>query len=312
MNKRYVLVDGNAFVHAAWHGYPERLGADGASYRALHGFMSKMHRLDRDYAWDDMLVVFDPVEGSVYRKSLFPGYKAHRPETDPDLKRQLVLVEQAISDLGFSTLKVPGVESDDVIGTLAKREGAKGSLVMIMTPDKDMAQLVDEQIGLLRPLRGEVSIDTPYDYLGESGVVEKYGVMPKQIADWLALIGDTSDNIPGVKGVGPKKASKLIEAHGDVRTILTHADKIPGALGRSLLESRELMETVIKLTTIQIDLDHASWDVKTARWSEESLARWAQIAGFPSWMGRFNFLHNSKGSGFSADSPQVGLDYFVE
>ena len=94
MTKRVVLVDGNAVVHAAWHGYPERLGSDGLSHRALHGFLSKMHRLDRDYQWDELLVIFDPVEGSLYRKALFPGYKAHRPPTDPDLRRQLLLVER--------------------------------------------------------------------------------------------------------------------------------------------------------------------------------------------------------------------------
>lgn len=290
MSKRYVLVDGNALVHAAWHGYPERLGSDGLSYRALHGFMSKMHRLDRDYAWDELLVVFDPVEGSVYRKALYPGYKAHRPESDPDLKRQLLVVERALVDLGFSTVKAAGVESDDVIGTLSKREGRNGSLVMILTPDKDMAQLVDQQIGLLRPLRGEASIDTAYDYMGENGVMEKFGVAPTQIADWLALIGDVSDNIPGVRGVGPKKASKLIETYGDARTILTNADKIPGKLGEALRESRGVIETIIQLTTIQVALDHEEWTIRQAQWSEESRDYWARMANFPSWMGRFNFL----------------------
>lgn len=304
MSKRYILVDGNALVHAAWHGYPERLGPDGLSYRALHGFLSKIHRLERDYIWDELLVVFDPVEGSSYRKSLFPDYKSHRPESDPDLKRQLLLVETALIDLGISTLKVPGVESDDVIGTLAKKECRNGSIVMILTPDKDMAQLVDAQIGLLRPVRGEAAIDTPYDYVGESGVFDKFGVTPSQIADWLALMGDVSDNIPGVRGVGPKKATKLIETYGDVRTVLTHADKISGKLGEALRESREAMETVIKLTTIQVELDHAAWNVRHSRWSEESLAYWAQMAGFPSWMGRFHFLDDENVLSEPTDAPE--------
>ena len=290
MEKRVVLVDGNAIVHAAWHGYPERLGNDGLSYRALHGFLSKMHRLDRDYQWDELLVIFDPIEGSIYRKALFSGYKAHRPETDPDLRRQLLLVEQALSQLGFSTLKAAGVESDDVIGTLAKLHAGKGSLVMILTPDKDMAQLVDERVGLLRPLRGEAGIETAYNYMNEAGVFSTFGVNPVQIADWLALIGDTSDNIPGVRGVGPKKAAKLLETYGDARTTLTNAEKISGAVGLALLESRSVMETVIKLTTIQVDLDHTEWSVHHASWSEDALNRWGLLAGFPSWMGHFNFL----------------------
>ena len=289
--KRYVLVDGNAMVHAAWHGYPEQLGPDGLSYRALHGFLSKMHRMDRDYAWDELLVVFDPIEGSLYRKSLFPDYKAHRPEQDADLKRQLLLIERAIQELGFSTLKVPGVESDDAIGTLAKIAAAQGKMVMIVTPDKDMSQLVDDNIGLLRPLRGQEALGVPFDYMGHEGVIAKFGVEPRQIADWLALIGVVSDNIPGVKGVGPKTAAKLIAQFGDIRTVMTNADAIPGKLGVSLRESRSAMETVLMLTTIQTELDHTQWDIRHGAWSEENHERWSQMAAFPYWMGNFNFLN---------------------
>lgn len=290
MDERYVLVDGNAMVHAAWHGYPERLGSDGLSYRALHGFLSKIHRMDRDYQWDELLVVFDPPEGSLFRKSIFSGYKAHRPEQDPDLRRQLLLTEQVIRELGFSTLKVPGVESDDAIGTLARRAAARGMMVMIVTPDKDMAQLVTDKVGLLRPLRGAEAIEVPFDYMGHEGVVDKFGVEPAQIAGWLALIGDISDNIPGVRGIGPKTAAKLLAQYGDVRTVLTNADSIPGKLGEALRESRAAMETVLSLTTIQTELAHLDWDIKKGSWSEERLGHWGALANFPQWMGRFNFL----------------------
>lgn len=296
MSKRYVLVDGNAMVHAAWHGYPEQLGSDGLSYRALHGFLSKMHRMDRDYQWDELLVVFDPPDGSLFRKSIFPGYKAHRPEQDPDLKRQLALVERVIRELGFSTLKVPGVESDDAIGTLAKIAAAEGMMVMIVTPDKDMAQLVDDQVGLLRPLRGAEAIEVPFDYMGHQGVVDKFGVEPRQIADWLALIGDVSDNIPGVKGVGPKTASKLIAQYGDIRTVMTNADAIPGKVGEALRESRGAIETVLSLTTIQTELAHMEWDIQVGTWTEERLSHWGALANFPHWMGRYNFLVDAEGA----------------
>jgi DNA polymerase-1 len=300
LSKRYVLVDGNALVHAAWHGYPEQIGSDGLSYRAVHGFLSKMHRMDRDYQWDELLVVFDPPDGSLYRKSIFPGYKAHRPEPDPDLRRQLNLIETVIRELGFSTLKVPGVESDDAIGTLAKVAAAKGMMVMIVTPDKDMSQLVNEQVGLLRPLRGAEAIEVPFDYMGPEGVVQKYGVEPRQIADWLALIGDVSDNIPGVKGVGPKIASRLMAQYGDIRTVMTNADKIPGKVGEALRDSRETIETVIALTTIQTELPYMEWDIRPGVWSEESLSQWGSLANFPHWMGRFNFLADIKGADFES------------
>ena len=302
MSKRHVYVDGNALAHAAWHGYPERLGPDGLSYRALHGFLSKLHRMDRDYEWDELLVVFDPPEGSLYRKGLFADYKAHRPEPDPDLVRQLRLIEQALPELGVATLKVPGVESDDVLGTLAKRSAAQGCLVMVVTPDKDMAQLVDDHIGILRPLRGQTAIDMPFDYVNHEGVVAKYGVAPNQIADWLALIGDVSDNIPGVDGVGPKRATALIEKYGDARTLMTRAHEVAGKVGESLRASRELIETVVRLTTIQIDLDHSPWVPTPARCTEESRSAWAKQAGLPHWMGRFNFLLADTQPGGAASS----------
>lgn len=305
MNKRYVLVDGNALTHAAWHGYPEQIGGDGLSYRALHGFLSKMHRLDRSYQWDDMLVVFDPAEGSLYRKALFPGYKAHRPEPEPDLVRQMLVIQDVLCDLGFSTMKVPGVESDDVIGTLAKHWSKEaGSIVMIVTPDKDMAQLVNSSVGLLRPLRGEAAIEVPFDYLSSEGIVEKFGVQPNQIASWLALIGDVSDNIPGVPGVGPKTATKLLEKYGDLMTIMTHADSVPGKLGESLRESRGHIETSHKLTTIQTDLPMHDWVHKRGTFDQAKRDMWAELALFPHWMGYYEFNAALAGN---AMKPDVGI-----
>ena len=309
MSHRFVLVDGNALVHAAWHGYPERVGNDGLSYRALHGFFSKIHRLDRDYDWDELLVVFDPPEGSLYRKGLYSEYKAHRPKPDPDLVRQLLLIEEVLVDFGISTLKVPGVETDDVIGTLSKIKAESGSMVMILTPDKDMAQLVNENVGILRPLRGKVAIDTPFDYLSEDGVIDRFGVRASQIADWLALIGDSSDNIPGVEGVGPKKATQLITEYGDLRTLLTNVDKLKGKLKEELLSSRDTMEIVIKLTTIQTDLDTKQWNIREKNSVASKKEKWRLKMGMPDWMGEFSFdsknvsQESSEGSSDDFDSP---------
>ena len=160
----------------------------------------------------------------------------------------------------------------------------------------------------LRPLRGAEAIEVPFDYMGHQGVVDKFGVEPRQIADWLALIGDVSDNIPGVKGVGPKNAAKLIAKYGDVRTVLTNADLIPGKLGEALRESRGTMETVLALTTIQTELSHKEWDIQNGSWSEERLGYWGALASFPHWMGHFNFLSNMDSS--EPNTPLIHDQFF--
>lgn len=283
--KRVLLIDANALVHAAWHGYPERLGPDQRCYRVVHGFLSKLHRLERDYEWDKWLAVFDPEGGSLYRKALYPDYKANRPEMDPDLRRQKEELEQALERFGVPKLKVHGVETDDVIGSIATKEAASGNLVAIMSPDKDMGQLVTERIGLLRPIKGEAGIQTPFDYLDEQGVRARYGVWPKQMADWLALIGDSADNIPGVDKVGPKTAAKLLEEHGDLRTLLTRADQIRGVVGENLRNSKSVLLLAQKLTTIQVDLDVPDWTSPTV--DEVTLRQEQERFGLPSWMGAF-------------------------
>jgi DNA polymerase-1 len=177
-----------------------------------------------------------------------------------------------------------------VIGTLAKhRSHEEGSIVMVVTPDKDMAQLVNDSVGLLRPLRGEAAIEVPFDYLSAEGVYEKFGVNPNQIASWLALIGDVSDNIPGVPGVGPKTATKLLEKYGDLMTVMTHADSVAGKLGESLRESRAHIETSHKLTTIQTDLPMDDWVNKRGVFDQSKRDRWAELALFPHWMGHYEF-----------------------
>lgn len=288
--KLVVLVDTNAFIHAAWHGYPERLGSDGLCYRVIHGVISKLHRLERDFQWDLMVAVLDPDEGSLYRKALFPGYKAHRPEEDPDFTRQKSLAEKALREFGVNVWREPGIESDDLLGALAKREAAAGSLVMIVSPDKDIAQMVSESIGLLRPNKGELSLHTPFDYLDAQGVKNKYGVWPHQIADWLALLGDTSDNIPGVDKVGPKTAAKWLEKYGDLETLMACAEEIPGVAGKNLREARDLMPMIKKLTTIQVDLEINSANYLNGA-TDAQTRQQAQIKyGMAPWMGHFGLL----------------------
>lgn len=288
--KRVVLVDTNAFIHAAWHGYPERLGEDGKCYRVIHGMISKLHRLERDFQWDMMVAVLDPEEGSLYRKALFPGYKAHRPEEDIDFSRQKSLAESALRDFGVNVWREAGVESDDLLGTLARKEAEAGSLVMIVSPDKDLAQMVNPSIGLLRPNKGEMSIQTPFDYLDAHGVKAKYGVWPHQVADWLALLGDASDNIPGVDKVGPKTAAKWLEAYGDLETLMACSHEIKGAAGQNLREAREILPLLKKLTTIQTELEIDPASYLNGKADDERRTSAQRRFGMAPWMGHFGLL----------------------
>lgn len=288
--KRVVLVDTNAFIHAAWHGYPERLGEDGKCYRVIHGMISKLHRLERDFQWDMMVAVLDPDEGSLYRKALFPGYKAQRPEEDVDFSRQKSLAEAALRDFGVNVWREAGVESDDLLGSLARKEAEAGSLVMIVSPDKDLAQMVNESIGLLRPNKGEMSIQTPFDYLDAAGVKAKYGVWPHQVADWLALLGDSSDNIPGVDKVGPKTAAKWLEAYGDLETLMACAEEIKGVAGQNLREAREVLPLLKKLTSIQTHLEFDPGNYMNGVVDQQRREQAQRRFGMASWMGHFGLL----------------------
>lgn len=287
--RRVVIVDISAFAHAAWHGYPESTGADGQCYRVLHGVLSKLHRLERDYAWDSLLAALDPEGGSLYRKSIYPAYKANRPAPEPDFTRQRAHIDEMLREFGIPIAKVHGVESDDVIGTIARREANAGALVMVVTPDKDMAQLVQEGIGMLRPLRMTAPGDPAFEYLTEQGVFDRYGVWPNQIPDWLALIGDTVDNIPGVDKVGPKTAARWLQKYGDMETLLTRSEELSGVAAKNLRDARALLPMVKMLTTIQHDVEVgsleelASGSQTTHERSEQARMRW----GMPDWMGRW-------------------------
>lgn len=288
--KRVVLVDTNAFIHAAWHAYPSALGPDGLCYRVIHGMISKLHRLERFCAWDLMIAVLDPNEGSLYRKTLFPAYKANRPALDPDFTRQKDHVEKALRAFGVNVWREPGVESDDLLGSMAKREAAKGSFVMIVTPDKDLSQMVAENISILRPIKGEESIKVPFDYMDKDGVKNKYGVWPHQIADWLALQGDASDNIPGVDKVGAKTAAKWLEQYGDLETLMAYAHEIKGVAAKNLHDMRDMMPVVKLLTTIQVDLEIDDSHFLNGVTIEENILEAQKLYGMPDWMGRFGLL----------------------
>ena len=199
MMNRIVLVDGSSYLYRAFHAMPNLVNSKGQSTGAIYGIVNMLRRLIREHEATNFSVIFD-APGSTFRDELYPDYKANRPPMPPELRSQINIINELIDALGLPILCISGVEADDVIGTLAVRAANAEMDVVIISGDKDLAQLVDEKITLVDTMK-----DLTYTKLE---VEKKFGVSPNQIVDYLALVGDTSDNIPGIPGVGPKTASK--------------------------------------------------------------------------------------------------------
>ncbi len=237
-----ILVDGSSYLYRAFHAMPPLSNREGQPTGAILGVLNMLHRLIKDHAPTRMAVVFD-APGKTFRDELFAEYKANRPPMPDELRGQIDPLLEAIEALGLPLLRVQGVEADDVIGTLAQNDQGK---VLVSTGDKDMAQLVDARVSLVNTMN-----DT---FLDEAGVEEKFGVRPDQIIDYLALIGDSSDNIPGVPKVGPKTAAKWLASYGSIDGIRSHADEIGGKVGESLRSHLEQLALSQKLATIVCDV----------------------------------------------------------
>ena len=241
-----VLVDGSSYLYRAYHALPPLTNSKGEPTGAIYGVANMLRKLLREVKPERMAVVFD-APGKTFRDAMFEAYKANRPPMPDDLAAQLPVLMELVEAMGLPLLQVPGVEADDVIGTLAREAAARGEHVLISTGDKDMAQLVDDHITLVNTMTDTV--------LDREGVIEKFGVPPERIVDWLALVGDTSDNIPGVPKVGPKTATKWLQQYGSLDEIIRHADEIKGKVGESLREHLDQLELSRELATIRTDLE---------------------------------------------------------
>ena len=241
-----VLVDGSSYLYRAFHALPPLTNSRGEPTGAVYGVANMLRRLLIDYAPEHIAVVFD-ARGKTFRDDMFEHYKANRPPMPDELAAQIEPLHQLVAALGFPILQVPGVEADDVIGTLARQWAERGLPVVISTGDKDMAQLVDDRITLINTMSNTM--------LDVGGVVQKFGVPPNCIIDYLALVGDSSDNIPGVPKVGPKTAAKWLNEYGSLDNLLAHATEIPGKVGESLRENLEQLALSRQLATIRCDLE---------------------------------------------------------
>jgi len=240
------LLDGSSWLYRAFHALPPLTNSSGEPTGAVFGMGNMLRKLLATEAPDRIAVIFDP-RGKTFRHELDPNYKANRPPVPPDLSDQFEPIRSMIDALGLPILQIDGVEADDVIGTLAKQAEAAGWNTVIVTGDKDMAQIVSDQV---------VLYDTMKDKrMDPAGVVDKFGVGPERIIDLLALMGDTSDNIPGVPKVGPKTAAKWLNAHGDLDSVIANADDIGGKVGESLREHLEQLPKSRELATIRCDVE---------------------------------------------------------
>ena len=243
--KPLLLVDGSSYLFRAYHALPDLRTTDGAATGAVRGVIAMLRRLSKDFAGSPIAVVFD-AGGKTFRNDLFSEYKANRPPMPDDLREQIGPIHEIIRAMGLPLIISPGVEADDVIGTLAAQASVANRPTIISTSDKDMAQLVNEHVSLVNTMT-----DTKLD---RDGVKERFGVWPEQIIDYLALMGDASDNIPGVPKVGPKTAAKWLESYGDLEGVIANATAIKGKVGESLRDSLEQLSVSRTLATIKCDV----------------------------------------------------------
>lgn len=240
-----LLVDGSSYLYRAFHALPDLRNREGFPTGALVGVLKMLERLKNDYQPAFAACVFD-AKGPNFRHEIYPDYKAHRPPMPPDLVLQIKPLHEAIVALGWPLISIEGVEADDVIGTLAQRACHQGLGCVISTGDKDMVQLLSPNIGLVNTMSNEV--------LDEAAATTKYGVTPAQFLDYLTLMGDTSDNVPGVTKVGPKTAQKWISQYGSLDNLLSHASEISGMAGENLRHAAQWLPTARELLTIKCDV----------------------------------------------------------
>ncbi len=272
-----LLVDGSSYLFRAYFALPDLSTATGFPTGAIRGVIGMLRKLAKDYEGSPIAVVFD-APGKTFRDALYPEYKANREAMPEDLREQIAPIHDIIRAMGLPLLLVPDVEADDVIGTLAAQATRDKRHVVISTSDKDMAQLVSDHVTLVDTMK-EVALD-------RQGVIAKHGVPPELIIDYLALMGDSVDNIPGVPKVGPKTAAKWLNAYGSLDEVMARADEIKGKVGENLRESLHFLPLSRELTTIKCDvpMDLGVHDLVPTEPDEDVLREHFERLEFRSWL----------------------------
>ena len=300
-SRPFLLVDGSSYLYRAFHvpNLQQLTNAQGEPTGAVLGVVNMLRSLIADYQPECMAVVFD-ARGKTFRHELYPEYKANRPSMPEELAAQVEPLHAVVRAMGLPLLQVGGVEADDVIGTLARQAASRGMETIISTGDKDMAQLVDAHVTLVNTM-SRTTLDT-------DGVVQKFGVQPAQIIDYLALMGDSSDNIPGVPSVGPKTAAKWLGNYGSLDAVIAHAGEVKGKVGESLRAHLEMLPLSRELTTIRCDvaLDQQPADLQVQAQDADLLRVLYTQLGFSRLLDELD-----AGAGHSGETapPAVEADY---
>jgi DNA polymerase-1 len=274
--KTLLLVDGSSYLYRAFHAMPDLRNRQNEPTGAIQGVLNMLRRLHKEYPADYSACIFD-AKGKTFRDDIYPQYKANRASMPDDLRAQVAPLHEAIKAMGWPLIMEEGVEADDVIGALAKQAEREGVRVIISTGDKDIAQLVNEHVTIVNTMSNEV--------LDIAGVTNKFGLPPERIVDYLILIGDTSDNVPGVEKVGPKTAVKWITQYGTLENIVANADNITGVVGQNLRKALPWLPTARELITIRCDvgIQESLTDLAPRAMDKNKLAELFEHFDFKSW-----------------------------
>ena len=305
-DKEIILVDGTSFLFRAYHALRRNplTTADGRTTQAIFGMVNMLRSLLKECQPTHIAVVMD-AKGKTFRHDLYDAYKANRPPMPDDLREQLEYVKKIIPAMGLPLISISGVEADDVIGTLSVQATAQGFRSIIVSSDKDLTQLVNDKVEMVDTMKNT--------RLDVAGVKKKFGVLPQRIIEYLALIGDNSDNIPGIPKVGPKTAVKWFDEYGTLDEIVKNADKIAGKVGESLRDNIGQLELSKKLTTIKCDveLDCSPNDLALHDADDELLRAYYTDLEFRSWLKEIEPPNNAadRGDEKSGASDSNAIDY---
>jgi len=313
-HKKLILVDGSSYLFRAFHALPPLMNSKKIPTGAVKGVINMIRSMVKNNPESNVVIVFD-AKGKTFRNELYDAYKAHRPPMPDELKVQIAPIHKIVEAMGLPILIIDGVEADDVIGTLAREASAAGISTLISTGDKDLAQLVDDQVSLINTMTNE-ALDT-------DGVKSKFGVYPNQIIDYLALVGDSADNIPGVPSVGPKTAVKWLAEHQSMSEIIDNASSISGKVGERLRESVEVLLLSYELATIKTDVElkMGVQDLKRKKADNKKLLELFSELEFKTWVNElkdegveFNsgnepFLENKADNQASSEFKEIERNY---
>ena len=298
-----LLVDGSSYLYRAFHAMPDLRNPKGEPTGAIYGMINMLRRLRTELPTTHIACIFD-AKGPTFRDELYPQYKANRSSMPEDLVAQIEPIHAVVKALGWPVIMVPGVEADDVIGTLAKKATEHGWKTVISTGDKDLAQLVDESVTLINTMSNEK--------LNIQGVIDKFGISPSLIVDYLTIIGDTVDNVPGVPKAGPKTAVKWLSEFGNLDNLIANADQIKGVVGENLRNSIDWLAKAKHLLTVKIDCelsDHLSdlSELQVQPENHDELRALFIKYGFKTWLKEYESSHADKSDNLASIPSQNNL-----